>query len=146
MFFRWVTTSRIRGRRPVSRGWPRDGWTGRPPRTRRGQAPRWAYSRRPALRSSAPKRAEARRYQPCQLPAAARLAVGPFLSLDPLGVQLDRGRNPLRSERSGDRLAADLLRTRPAVCHLERRPSVDRRPATAHERQDSVVGQEALRG
>src|SRR5215217_9215413 len=95
---------------------------------------------------SVPKRAEARRYQPCQLPAAARLPVGPFLSLDPLRVQLDRGRNPLRSGRRGDRLAADLLRTRLAVCHLERRPSVDRRPATAHERQDSVVGQEALRG
>jgi hypothetical protein len=34
------------------------------------------------------------RYQPCQLPAASRPAVGHFLSLDPLGVQLDRGRNP----------------------------------------------------
>ena len=38
------------------------------------------------------------------------------MSLDPLGVQLDRVRNPLRSERRGDRLAADLLRTRLAVC------------------------------
>src|SRR5215207_618538 len=102
--------------------------------------------RAPALRSSTPKRAEARRYQPCQLPAAARLAVGPFLSLDPLRVQLDRGRKPVRSGRRGDRLAADLLRTRLTVCHLERRPSVDRCSATAHERQDSVVGQEALRG